>query len=140
MKIFVVNLAAMVARNGKLKLMGIAVAITLGACGGGGDATTPDVVVTMVRDVRYGTFDGLIPILDDEPTTVIVAVINAGIKVRAIRCGSLSPPRDLVSPAVQSPVLFLDVSVDEVEKLKAFKFRVFGPFDQARTLVSAACQ
>ena len=94
----------------------------------------------MLREVLNGVFSGITPLLDDATTTVIVAVVNAGIPVRAIRCASLGGSPGLVSPAVLSPVLFMDVSTDDVEKLKAFKFRVFGPVDQARKLFPDACQ
>jgi hypothetical protein len=135
--------------NGRiLKLLAIGIvltgSVTLGACGGGDNTAAspaaPVAAVTMVREVRNNAFDGLIPILDDAAATVIVAVINAGIPVRAIRCGSLSPPRNVFTVQVQTPVLLLDVSIDDVEKLKAFKFTVFGPADQARKLFLEACQ
>lgn len=129
----------------KLKLICLATAITLGACGGGDTAiatapAAPEVSVTMVREVRNGLFNGFIPILDDATTTVIVAVLNAGINARAIRCASLSPSRDVPGVQIQTPVLLLDVSAEDVEKLKAFKFRIFGPSDQARKLSPEACQ
>jgi hypothetical protein len=78
----------------------LAGSLAVGACGGGDSPATssaaPEVVVSMVREVRNGVFNGLIPILDDAASTVIVAVVNAGINVRAIRCASLGGSPGLI--------------------------------------------
>lgn len=123
-------------------------ALGLSACGGGdpapaapATAPTPEVFITMARTVDRGRFDGLVPVLDNTPTTVILAVVNAGIPVRAIRCGALSAPRDggIYTQALE-PVLLLDASSDDVDRLKAFKFRVFDAIDQARGFTPGPCQ
>jgi hypothetical protein len=131
----------------KLKFSTVAIAMVLGACGGG-DADTntavapspaPEVFITMVRNVVYGEFRDNVRILDDDATTVIVAVANADIRVRAIRCASLSPPVGVATVAAQSLVVFMDVAVADVEKLKAFKFLVFSTVQQPGRIFEESC-
>jgi hypothetical protein len=129
----------------KLKVTTVAIAMALGACGGG-DADTavapapaPEVFITMVRNVVSGETRDNVRILDNDATTLIVAVANAGIRVRAVRCASLSPPKDVNTVAAQSPVLFMDVAMADVEKLKAFKFLVFSTVQQPGAIFEASC-
>ena len=127
------------------KFTTVAIAMALGACGGG-DADTavaptpaPEVFITMVRGVAHGEFRDNVRVLDNDATTVIVAVANAGIRVRAVRCASLSPPVGINTAQVQSFVVFMDVAVADVEKLKAFKFLVFSTVQQPGGMSEMSC-
>lgn len=131
----------------KLKLTTVAIAMALGACWGG-DADTntavapspaPEVFITMVRNVVYGEFRDNVRILDNDATTIIAAVANAGIRASAVRCASLSPPAGVNTVAAQSLALFMDVAMADVEKLKAFKFLVFSTVQQPGGINEESC-
>jgi hypothetical protein len=129
----------------KLKLTTVAITMALSACGGG-DADTavapapaPEVYVTMVRSVVYGETRGNVRVFDNDATTVIAAVANAGIRARDIRCASLSPPDGLNTVQAQTPVLFMDVAMTDVDKLKAFKFVVFGALQPPGKIFEESC-
>ena len=92
----------------------------------------------MVRGINNGETRNGVRVLDNDATTVIVAVANAGIRVRAVRCISLSPPGGITTAAVQTPML-MDVDMDDAEKLKAFKFSVFSIEDQMRFSSVESC-
>ena len=130
----------------RLKWMTVAIATALVACGGGGGDTAvaaapaAEVFVTMVRGINNSETRNGVRVLDNDATTVIVAVANAGIRVHAIRCLSLSPLNNgLVTAAIQTPVLFMEVAMDDVEKLKAFQFNVFSTEDQLRNFSVNSC-
>ena len=95
----------------KLICLATAIATAFGACGGGGGDTAvaaapaAEVFVTMVRGINNGETRNGVRVLDNDATTVIVAVANAGIRVRAVRCISLSPPGGITTAAVQTPML-----------------------------------
>jgi hypothetical protein len=129
----------------RLTWMTVATALALGACGGGGAdpavaaTPAPEVFVTMVRGISYGETRNGIQVLDNDATTVIAAVANAGIRVRAIRCAALSGPLNKITVAALSPVLFMDVYLEDVEKLKAFQFLDFSTIDQPGSIYEESC-
>lgn len=93
----------------------------------------------MVRNVVYGETRDNVRILDNDATTVIAAVANAGIRARAVRCASLSPPAGVNTVAAQSLALFMDVAMADVEKLKAFQFQVFSTLQQPGAIFEESC-
>ena len=132
---------------GKLTLATVATAMALVACGGGGGDTAvaaapaaPEVFVTMVRSVIYGETDrNNVRVFDNDATTLIAAVTNAGIRARAVRCAGLSGVPNRITTASVHPVLFMDVSTEDVEKLKAFKFLVFSTVEQPSNIFEQSC-
>ena len=121
-------------RFGKLKLIGItlAIAMMLGACGGGDDAPAPvpipDVVV-MMKVISRGALSGPFSL-----SAAINALGVANINLLEIRCSNLRPPPGLVTPGNQL-VLLVDVSAADAIKAKELGFQIFGPDEQSRRQV-----
>lgn len=93
----------------------------------------------MVRSVIYGETLDNVRVLDNDATTVIAAVANSGIRARAIPCASLSPPDGVNTVQAQLLVLFMDVAMVDVEKLKAFKFVVFSMLQPPGGMSDESC-
>ena len=104
---------------------GLAILLTLGACGGGGDPPVPVVEVVTVKKA--------IGLWFDTPTQREIEQVAVQVKILAVRCVAVSPPlSNNATIAALFFMLVLDVAAADVEKTKAYGFSVFTAAEQAR--------
>lgn len=115
--------------NGSFKPLvigaGLAILLTLGACGGGGDPPVPVVEVVTVKKA--------IGLWFDTPTQREIEQVAVQVKILGVRCASVSPPlSNRATIGAQLFTLVLDLAAADVEKTKVYGFSVFTAAEQAR--------
>ena len=111
----------------KMLVTGIAIAssLTLGACGGGDDPSTPvPSVVTVKKAIPRGSNAALkeVEAVSFQPT----------FRILDIRCAFIfSAPANSITTGAPDFVLMLDVSTADVEKAKAYGFSTLTPQELA---------
>jgi hypothetical protein len=100
-------------------------AVTLGACGGGDNRSTP---VAEVVTVKKGIVRGSNAALRE-----VEQVAFQAIKILEVRCAFLfPPPSSFVTSQSPAFTLLLDLYADDVEKTKAYGFTLFTSEEKAR--------
>ena len=104
----------------------LAIAVTVGACGGGDNpqAAAPDVVV-----VKKGIVRGI-----NAASKEVQAVALQGIRILEVRCAFVFPAPSaagMITSGLPDFMLLLDVAAADVEKTKAFGFSLLSAEEQA---------